>query len=293
MCKLFRLLTAYWTTVTVKKHFATIDASPSSMTTVVASDSGYSPRNAFSSTTTLFCDFDGPIVDVSDRYYNTYQIGLSELQAFYRTAGVSLPIRILSKEQFWNMKQERTPDVEIAMRSGLQGKQIDHFLHRVTRIVNQPELLHQDQLQPGVRWALAMLHAQGVRLVLVTLRCQIQATQMLRDYGLEHLFNAIWGSQDVNAAYRNQADHKTRLLERAIAHLSWENHCATNTWMIGDTEADVLAGQAMNVPTIALTCGIRSHHYLQKLQPTRIHPDLLSAVHHLVKATPEISSLEA
>jgi phosphoglycolate phosphatase len=263
------------------------------MTSVVASGSDYFSGNSFSlsAATTLFCDFDGPIVDVSERYYNTYQIGLAELQAFYRTAGVALPIRILSKEQFWKMKQERTPDVEIAMRSGLQGKQIDHFLQRVTRIVNQPELLHQDQLQPGVRWALALLQAQGVRLVLVTLRCQAQATQMLRDYGLDHLFSAIWGSQDANAAYGNQADHKTQLLERAIAHLSWDSHSAAHAWMIGDTEADVLAGQAMSLSTIALTCGIRSHNYLQKLQPTHIHHDLLTAVHHSVKC-PQVRSLE-
>ena len=235
-----------------------------------------------SSAVTLFCDFDGPIVDVSERYYSTYQIGLAELQSVYRAAGVTLPVRILSKEQFWSMKQERTPDAEIAMRSGLQGQQIDQFMQRVNRIVNEPALLHQDQLQPGVRWALALLHAQRVRLVLVTLRCQIQATQMLQSYGLDHVFSEIWGTQDASAAYSNQSDHKTQLLEKAIANLSWVNHSPAHAWMIGDTEADILAGKAMSIPTIAVSCGIRSHSYLQKLQPTRIHTDLLSAVHHLV-----------
>jgi len=245
----------------------------------LSSSDCYHPR---SSALTLFCDFDGPIVDVSERYYSTYQIGLAELQSFYRTAGISLPVRVLSKEQFWNMKQERTPDVEIAMRSGLQGQQIDQFLQRVTRIVNQPALLHQDQLQPGVRWALALLQAQRVRLVLVTLRCQVQATQMLQSYGLAHVFSEIWGTQDSSAAYSNQSDHKTQLLEKAIAQLSWVNHSPAHAWMLGDTEADVLAGKALSIPTIAVSCGIRSHSYLQKLQPTRIHTDLLSAVHRLV-----------
>jgi phosphoglycolate phosphatase len=243
-----------------------------------------------SSALTLFCDFDGPIVDVSERYYSTYQIGLAELQSFYRTAGIALPVRILSKEQFWNMKQERTPDVEIAMRSGLQGQQIDQFLQRVARIVNQPALLHQDQLQPGVRWALALLHAQRVRLVLVTLRCQIQATQMLQSYGLAHVFSEIWGTQDSSAAYSNQSDHKTQLLEKAIAHLSWVNHSPAQAWMLGDTEADILAGKALSIPTIAVSCGIRSHSYLQKLQPTYIHTDLLSAVHRLVGSEQKSSS---
>jgi len=52
--------------------------------------------------------------------------------------------------------------------------------------------------------------------------------------------------------------------------------------MVGDTEADILAGQATDIPTIALTCGIRSQTYLKNFEPTRIHSDLLSAAHYLV-----------
>lgn len=229
---------------------------------------------------TLFCDFDGPIVDVSDRYYHTYQLGLAEIKTTYENQGVSLPLHCLSKAQFWQMKQERTPDTEIAMRSGLQGEQIEQFLNRVKQIVNQPNLLHQDQIQPGVKWALALLHSQGVQLVLVTLRQHTQATQMLQTHGLESLFSAIWGANDDQAAYLNQADHKTRLLQQAVANVPQTTAAA---WMIGDTEADVLAGQAAGIATIAVTCGIRSRSYLQRFQPTRIHTDLLSAAHYLTQ----------
>ena len=221
---------------------------------------------------TLFCDFDGPIVDVSERYYQTYQLGLDEIKA----ASPHLTLHRLSKAQFWQMKQERTPDVEIAMRSGLQGEQIERFLNRVKQIVNQPELLAQDQIQPGVKWALSLLHGRGVRLVLVTLRQQSQATQILREQGLESLFSGIWGSHDDTAAYLNQAEHKAYLLGLAVQQHSG---CA---WMVGDTEADVLAGQSLGIPTIALTCGIRSRSYLQRLEPTRIHTDLLSATRYLM-----------
>jgi phosphoglycolate phosphatase len=245
---------------------------------------------------TIFCDFDGPIVDVSDRYYHTYQQGLAETQAVYYAQGIVLPLHQLSKEQFWKMKQERTPDREIAMRSGLQAEQIDAFLERVNQIVNQPALLHQDQLQPGVRWALSLLQAQGVRLVLVTLRCQTQAAQILRTYGLEHVFSQIWGTQDQNAAYVNLAEQKTQLLAQAIAACGAAKNKsgAFSAWMIGDTEADILAGQAAGIPAIALTCGIRSQAYLQRFEPTRIHADLLSASHYLVSQMPcYCSSLRA
>ncbi len=236
-------------------------------------------RQAFSPLT-VFCDFDGPIVDVSDRYYQTYQLGLAEVQANYQATGITLPIHLLTKEQFWQMKQNRVPDVEIAMRSGLSGAEIDLFLRQVVQIVNQPTLLDQDYLQPGVRWALTMLHNQGARLALVTLRCQQQAIQILNSHSLLSMFSGIWGAQDQGVAYLNHADHKTQLLTEAIA--SFGDIAPHTAWMVGDTEADVLAGQATDIPTIALTCGIRSQTYLKKFEPTRIHSDLLSAAHYLV-----------
>ena len=233
---------------------------------------------------TVFCDFDGPIVDVSKRYYSTYQLGLADTQEFYQRQGITLPIQRLQKQQFWQMKQDRVPDVEIAMRSGLRGEQIDFFLGRVIEIVNQPALLNLDRLQPGVSWALALLHSQRVRLVLVTLRCQEQATQILRNYGLTRLFSGIYGTNDCDAAYHNYAEGKTQLLAKALAEQSAIAGGSTSSWMIGDTEADLLAGQALSIPTIALTCGIRSGMYLKQFHPTHIHTDLLSAAHYILES---------
>ena len=234
---------------------------------------------------TVFCDFDGPIVDVSNRYYATYQFALEETQAFYQRQGVMLPIQTLQKQQFWQMKQDRVPDIEIAMRSGLQGEQIDLFLGRVIEIVNQPALLNLDRLQPGVSWALALLHSQGARLVLVTLRCQEQATQILRNYGLTRLFSGIYGTNDRDAAYHNNAEGKTQLLAKAMEEQPLLAGRQMSAWMIGDTEADLLAGQALSVPTIALTCGIRSRMYLKQFHPTCIHADLLSAAHYILESS--------
>src|SRR4028119_2487362 len=242
---------------------------------------------------TVFCDFDGPIVDVSNRYYTTYQLGLADTQAFYQAQGISLPIQRLQKHQFWQMKQDRVPDVEIAMRSGLQGEQIDFFLGRVIEIVNQPALLNLDRLQPGVSWALALLHSQRVRLVLVTLRCQEQATQILRNYGLTRLFSGIYGTNDCDAAYHNYAEAKTQLLEKAMSEIMTSSYAEQSllarspisAWMVGDTEADLIAGQTLSIPTIALTCGIRSHFYLKQFHPTCIQSDLLAAAHYLLEKT--------
>lgn len=252
----------------------------------------YQYPEAFSSSQqlTVFCDFDGPIVDVSNRYYATYQQALLDTQARYLARGISLPIQMLSKVQFWQRKQDRVPDVEIAMRSGLQGEQVETFLERVLEIVNEPVLLQKDRVQSDARRALGLFHSQGVRLVLVTLRASSQATQILRNHGLTRLFSGIYGTQDQDMAYRNYAEAKTQLLAKAIAEQIPSTEKQPLAWMVGDTEADLLAGQAMKIPTIALTCGIRSHYYLKQFQPTYIASDLLSAAHYLLNVTQQVSS---
>jgi phosphoglycolate phosphatase len=82
------------------------------------------PRS-ISPSMTVFCDFDGPVVDVSDRYYSTYYQALTDTDRVYCQRGVCLPLQILTKQQFWQMKQERVADREIARRSGLSECAID------------------------------------------------------------------------------------------------------------------------------------------------------------------------
>ncbi|MEM9219487.1 MAG: HAD hydrolase-like protein [Cyanobacteria bacterium P01_F01_bin.150] len=237
--------------------------------------------------TTLFCDFDGPIVDVSARYYATYLQALEQLKVVLSSnqrypCHQEIHYNTLTKEQFWALKRYRIPDFEIAIRSGIPGDYIDDFLSIVRSLVNQPSLLHYDCLQPGIRWALELMNSQGVRLILVTLRCQSQVEDILRAYRLGHLFKAVWGTQYEDVAYLNSADCKTALLEKA-----WDNTCRFHgtpqcSWMIGDTEADILAGQARKIGTVALTCGIRSRSYLSQYRPDHICTDLVSVTHSLV-----------
>jgi phosphoglycolate phosphatase len=245
------------------------------------------PRS-LSEQTTVFCDFDGPIVNVSDRYYSTYCLALKDTEGFYREFSPQyqvvkpLPSSVLTKEQFWQMKQNRVPDREIAKRSGLSEEKIDFFLARVVKIVNRADLLDRDTLQPGVSWALNLLRTQGVKLILVTLRDRLEATNFLEQHGLRKLFTGIYGTDDSQAAYQNYTEIKTYLLDRAMKDRLPTTAHPHDSWMIGDTEADILAGKAMGIPTIGLTCGIRSYRQLSQLQPTAIEPDLLSAAHRLV-----------
>ncbi|MEO0988340.1 MAG: HAD hydrolase-like protein [Cyanobacteria bacterium J06639_14] len=230
----------------------------------------------------LFCDFDGPIADVSDRYYSTYLSALNSTQAAYAARGIHLPIRQLTKAQFWHMKQNRVPDTAIADGSGLSDAETEYFLNRVAELVNQPTLLYQDQIQPGAKAALKMLHALGVKVVIVTLRQASQVRDFLHKHGLATNIHAIYGAEDAATAYPNRIEHKVVQLRTAIA-VQQSLGCRTATsWMVGDTEADICAGQAAGLQTIALRCGIRSAAYLRGFQPTHLLRDLYAAAEFFI-----------
>ncbi len=229
---------------------------------------------------TVFCDLDGPLIDVSKRYYKTYQLAIAETQAYYQSQGRSLLLTPLSASQFWQMKQERIPDTDIAFCSGLRHEQMDLFLSNVLDIVNQPILLNEDRLQPGVMQSLETLRVRGARLFVVTLRSQAQAAQLLQQFHLEHYFDRICGAQDCSAAYQNYADGKQALLEGLFKEI--DHTSTTDSWFIGDTEADILAGQALGLSTVALTCGMRSHAYLKRLAPTTVQTNLQTATQYLL-----------
>lgn len=275
-------MTTYQETVIVKKHYVSNNSGS------IDHMAGF-PRS-LSEPITVFCDFDGPIVDVSDRYYSTYHLALTDTAKFYRefsqprltSLDLLLKLTALTKAQFWQMKQDRVPDREIARQSGLADEQMDFFLRRVEEIVNCADLLDRDKIQPGVTWALGLLRSQGCKLILVTLRDRDEAIEMLDRHGLRQLFTGIYGTASREAAYQNYSEVKTQLLRRAMREHRISPMNLDRSWMIGDTEADVLAGQAMGISTIALTCGIRSNSQLSQLQPTMIKSDLLCAAHHLV-----------
>lgn len=236
-----------------------------------------------SSQSVIFCDFDGPIVDVSDRYYQTYRLGLVTVQATYETQQrAALPLRPLTKQQFWRMKQNRVADRAIAIRSGLPDSLVDEFLQQVTRLVNHPHLLGLDQLQPGSDQAIAQLKRQQMRVVLVTLRHPRQVQSFLQAHDLSQYIDQVYGVHDIQAAHANRVEQKVELLKRAIADQLRQGLSLEDAWMIGDTEADILAGQATQIQTLALTCGVRSQDYLQTLAPTAMQPTLQAAVQQIL-----------
>lgn len=231
---------------------------------------------------TLFCDFDGPLLDVSRRYYCTYCLALRETRKELADLGEIWRPRRLSFRQFWHMKQAHLPDPAIAQRSGLAPEHFDLFLKHVRARVNQPELLTLDRLQLGVRWAFSLIQQAGLSLSIVTLRPEAEVREILEREQLDHCVTEIFGGDSDLTAYDNPVSIKQEILGQAIAAANADQR--PGLAMVGDTEADVLAAQAHGIPAIALSCGIRSRRYLERLEPDAIYPNLLIFCHQRLRS---------
>lgn len=276
----------YYTFVLMESYLP-MSARHFSLSTLLSAQKTSAPKRV------VFCDFDGPIVDVSERYYQTYRTGLLAVEQQQRRpydapydAPHSAPLKLqpLSKTAFWQMKQSRVADSEIAVHSGLPRELFEPFMQQVERIVNHASLLRLDCLQPSALGGLSYLKQRNLRLVLVTLRHPRQVQDFLQAQGLLHLIDEVYGALDVNAAHANRVDQKRELLMQAVAQQQARGHLTEGSWMVGDTEADVLAGQAMGLSTAALCCGVRSKAYLQQLEPSKVYDCLMSAALELGSA---------
>ncbi len=228
------------------------------------------PMTSSSSPPRLFTDFDGPIMDVSERYYQVYLLCVKQIRQ------PDQPVSILSKSAFWDLKRAKTKEQEIAVLTGLhEGNQPHLFWELRRQTVHTDPYFQYDRLIPTAITALEKVQAAGWELAVMTMRRTRELIPVLENYDLArffapecrfHLADDFIKTDDVN--------DKTNLMRQAQVLLP-----PTETqWMIGDTEADLLAAQRHQISAIGVLSGIRDKTQLEKLQPHFIAPDLLTAV---------------
>jgi phosphoglycolate phosphatase-like HAD superfamily hydrolase len=221
----------------------------------------------------VFTDFDGPIIDVSERYYQVYQHVLRE-------AAQSSDLLPFDKKTFWDYKRAKVPEKEIGIRSGLNPEQAKEFARLRKKLVHAIEYFPLDEIHPTAIAALERLQAAGVMLGVVTMRLVRELEPALAKFDLERFF-------EVEHRYCISNDHvkdddirdKAMLLTRA--HKAFKKATVdedAQCYMVGDTEADILAGQRLGIPSLAVLSGIRNQHHLDKLAPWKVVQNLHEAV---------------
>jgi phosphoglycolate phosphatase-like HAD superfamily hydrolase len=217
----------------------------------------------------LITDFDGPIMDVSERYYRVYQYCLETIQRPQQS------IRELSKAEFWQLKRARVPERQIGEISGLDSQQAKDFAKLRRQTVHTLPYLKYDRPIPKAIDTLESLQQQGIDLVIMTMRRVRELESAFEQYDLRKYFpsdRCYCLSDDYPKT--NDVQDKSRLMAKAIQELTE----ASNTWMVGDTEADIVAAKTQDIKVIAVLSGIRDRKRLQEYQPDFIADNLAEAV---------------
>ncbi|WP_310480992.1 HAD family hydrolase [Chamaesiphon sp. VAR_48_metabat_403] len=217
----------------------------------------------------IITDFDGPIMDLSDRYYHVYQLCLETVKQ------PNQPITIFSKAKFWAYKQAQIPELQLGIESGLTATQAQAFKEMRDLHAHQLQYLSLDLVVPGSIAALAKIQASGSDLLVMTLRRTCELEPAFQQYNLDRFFPSHHRYCLPNDYIKHgDVQAKTQLMTNALAALKPD----PDTWMIGDTEADIIAAQTYNIPVIGVLSGIRDRDRLERYQPDKIVANLADAV---------------
>ncbi len=202
----------------------------------------------------IYIDLDGPILDVSDRYYNVHQEILRRLNIEKRQ----------EKKEYWSQKRNKISIENICEISKSDGK-LTQYKNSWLKLIENKRYLQTDKLHNNeIRQTLFRLHSDN-RLVLVTLRKNKENLfYQLKTLQLQSFFDLILTSSDQNES----SDIKASLISSDALF------DPSSSVVIGDTEFDIIAGKKLQVPTIAVLSGIRSGHILKSLKPDYILPNI-------------------
>lgn len=208
----------------------------------------------------IFLDLDGPIIDVSEKYYRVYVDILSRHN-----------VPVLSKEEYWQAKREKTPDEVILKNTGFFC--VESYRKERKDLIESDRYLLYDRLQDGALDVLNTL-CRKHELVLVTLRSHPdQLKKELQYLHLDKYFAAVLTSPTETSP---RWGVKVSLIKKYL-----DGKMITGGVMIGDTETDILAGNSLGCRTIGVLNGIRSRRLFKEAQPTY----LVETIRHVLNLT--------
>jgi phosphoglycolate phosphatase len=201
----------------------------------------------------VFLDLDGPILDNREKYYRLYRDLLWET-----------PCRPLPMSAYWSYKRDRIPEREILDRSSVPRSLHQDYLEARSRLIESVDYLSLDRVWPGVHpWLEKCSTTNTTYLVTMRKHRRTLLTQLERLKILPLL-------HDVLSVDNNGGDWQVK---HRLMKSCWS--AAEPSVIVGDTEADIQAGQHLEIPTVAVRSGIRNDSHLAALRPSLIVDSLI------------------
>lgn len=188
----------------------------------------------------LYFDLDGPILDVSARYYKTHlaiceQIGIASS---------------LSQREYWAMKRAKQP-LSVILGSSTAPLHTT-YMELWRKTIESDDMLILDGIHPFAHAVLSDL-TRTVELWLVSLRSRKDAAfAQINRLGLVRYFKKTLF-----------VDHGPELPHRAKHDAIVAEGSASHSIFIGDTEVDIDTAALLGIPAIVVLSGIRNYDFLR------------------------------
>lgn len=196
-------------------------------------------------------DLDGPILDVSDKYYKAYYDSLNEIGG-----------RALNKDEYWELKRLKISDYDI-LRKTFSEHLLNEFKRRRGFLIEKKEYLKLDYVWKELKETYKIL-SERIPTLLVTLRTYSERTSwQLKNLGIYSWFGSIL-SHPGTGILEERWQVKVNLINKSGI---LKNVITKDCVFIGDTETDILAGKSLGMKTIGVSFGIRAKELLLPLRP--------------------------
>jgi phosphoglycolate phosphatase-like HAD superfamily hydrolase len=193
---------------------------------------------------TIYMDLDGPILDVSERYYRVHRRVMSLLGINDR----------LSKNKYWRIKRSRGGI--FALNNKLKDAIGKQYKNKWLSMIEQKRFLIYDKPWFFAKRILETVSGNN-NLILVTARMKKRNLFWeLRENGLLKYFKRVYVGDPLNA-----------VSEKIGFIRNDEDFDPAKSMIVGDTEVDILCGKKCAITTVAVLNGIRDRSALLALKP--------------------------
>lgn len=195
---------------------------------------------------TLFWDYDGPILDVSERYWLIHRDIMAE---FGRPS--------FKKDEYWAMKRQGMLESDVLEKLG-SSDIVTEYRRRRQGIIEEREYLIHDRLQKGAYEALNRFRERPGN-VLATLRWNRENLLWQLDHlGIADMFlDVLSTGEEKIPRWRMKYD-----LMGSYLDYNGKGHV-----IITDTDTDIRSGKELGMFTIGISNGIRGPQVLKEEGP--------------------------
>jgi len=190
----------------------------------------------------IVLDFDGTVVDFSERSYRCYQYCLQRME-------IPDPLDFTA---YWNRKRARTSMHDIL---GPYASRLDEYHALWMEQIENPNFLKFDRLFPGTKSWLEKAR-EAYDLFLVTRRqFRDRLLNEMESLGIRDLFSRILVASGTGKS--KDAELQMQSGYASLSLVAW----------IGDTEDDRVAARNLSIPFLFVASGVRDRNSILQYQP--------------------------